>query len=238
MNDPRDALARREFLRRLAPVLPAAALAACGWDGGKALQPVFDKVIGFNNVLGEKLLAIRGATAPPHQVQAGSMPSYFIADSMPVLDDPVAWRLQVGGRVRRPASLTLPMLAQLPHISYTVTHHCVEGWSVVKSWSGVPFATIAAMVDPLPDARFVRFDSFDDEYYNGWDMASAMHPQTILADQFEGEPLRPDHGAPLRLYSTIKLGYKMTKYLTKITFTNDKPGGYWEDQGYPWFAGL
>ncbi len=238
MTDPRDPVARREFLRRVAPVLPAAVLAACGWDGGHALQPVFNKVITFNNTLGEKLLAVRGATAPPHQVQAGSMPSYFISDAMPVLDDPTAWRLDVGGLVRQPASFTLQMLAQLPHVSYTVTHHCVEGWSVVKSWSGVPFASIAAMVEPQPHARFVRFDSFDDQYYNGWDLASAMHPQTILADAFQGNALQPAHGAPLRLYSPIKLGYKLTKYLTRITFTADKPGGYWEDQGYPWFAGL
>ncbi len=238
MIDPRDPLARREFLRRVAPVLPAVALAACGWDGGRALQPVFDKVITFNNALGEKLLALRDAKAPPHQVQQGVMPAYFISDNLPVLDQPAAWRLEVGGLVRRPATFTLEMLAQLPHVSYTVTHHCVEGWSVVKSWSGVPFATIAAMVDPMPGARFVRFDSFDDQYYNGWDMASAMHPQTILADAFEGQPLAPAHGAPLRLYSPIKLGYKLTKYLTKVTFTDNKPGGYWEDQGYPWFAGL
>ena len=99
-------------------------------------------------------------------------------------------------------------------------------------------STIAALVEPLPDARYVQFDSFDSDYMNGWDIASAMHPQTILADAFEGQPLTPAHGAPLRLYSPIKLGYKLTKYLTKVTFTKERPGGYWEDQGYPWFGGL
>ena len=94
------------------------------------------------------------------------------------------------------------------------------------------------MVEPLPDARYLRFDSFDDRYFNGWDLTSAMHPQTILAYGFNDQPIRPDHGAPLRLYSPIKLGYKLTKYLTAMTFTRERPGGYWEDQGYPWLGGI
>jgi DMSO/TMAO reductase YedYZ molybdopterin-dependent catalytic subunit len=238
MTDIRRMLARRDFVRIAAPVLPAAALAACGWDGGRRLQPVFNRVIAFNNTLGEDLQAVVHRTATTDQVPRGQMPAYFISNSLPVLADPASWHLDVGGLVRRPTQFTLQALARLPHIRYRVTHHCVEGWSVVKGWTGVPLSTIAALVDVLPEARYVRFDSFDDHYMNGWDMASAMHPQTILADGFEGQPLAPAHGAPLRLYSPIKLGYKLTKYLTRVTFTADKPGGYWEDQGYPWFAGL
>ena len=237
MSESRRVIARREFLRIAAPALPAA-LVACGWDGGRQLQPVFNRVIAANNRLGEGLLAVTHRSADPRQVEHGQMPAYFISDTLPVLGEVAGWQLQVGGLVRKPTAFTLPMLGQLPHIGYTVTHHCVEGWSVVKSWNGVPFSTIAALVEPLPDARYVQFDSFDSNYMNGWDIASAMHPQTILADAFEGQPLTAAHGAPLRLYSPIKLGYKLTKYLTKVTFTAHKPGGYWEDQGYPWFAGL
>ncbi len=228
---------RRAFLARIAPLAPLG-VAGCGWDGGAKLQPVFDRVIAFNNKLGQGLQGTINAKAPPHQVSKGTMPSYFISDDMPVWENLSNWRLQVGGLVKQPTSFTREMLAQLPHIGYSVTHHCVEGWSVVKAWNGIPFATIAALVQPMPAARFVQFDSFDSDYMNGWDMASAMHPQTILADAFEGQPLSPEHGAPLRLYSPIKLGYKLTKYLVKITFTASKPGGYWEDQGYPWFGGL
>ena len=237
VSEPRRVIARRDFLRIAAPALPAA-LVACGWDGGKRLQPVLSRVIAANNRLGEELQAVTHRTADPRQVDHGQMPAYFVSDSLPMLADPSSWKLRIGGLVRRPTELTLPELAQLPHIGYSVTHHCVEGWSVVKSWNGVPFGTIATLVDPLPGARFVQFDSFDAGYMNGWDIESAMHPQTILADAFEGRPLGPAHGAPLRLYSPIKLGYKLTKYLTAITFTAEKPGGYWEDQGYPWFAGL
>lgn len=232
-----EAFDRRDFFRRAAPFLPAA-LAACGWDGGPRLQPVLDRVIGFNNTLGETLLDVRGATAPPHQVVQGRMPSYFISDRMPVLADPAAWRLEVGGLVRMPTSLSSEMLRAFPHIDYSVEHHCVEGWSAVAAWSGVPFSVVADLVQPLPTARYVKFESFDKGYMNGWDLASAMHPQTILADGFGGRPIAADHGAPLRLYSPIKLGYKLTKYLTRVTFTAEKPGGHWEDQGYPWFGGL
>ena len=232
-----DSIARRDFLRIAAPAVPIV-LAACGWDGGKRLQPVFDKVIAANNALGEELLAVRHATADPRQVPHGQMPSYFVSKTMPVLSDPASWQLDVGGLVRKPTRFTRDMLGVLPHISYSVTHHCVEGWSVVKPWAGVPFATIAALVEPTDAARYVQFDSFDDGYMNGWDIESAMHPQTILADAFDGKPITPEHGAPLRLYSPIKLGYKLTKYLTRITFTDQKPGGYWEDRGYPWFGGL
>src|SRR6266513_2946772 len=80
--------------------------------------------------------------------------------------------------------------------------------------------------------------SFDAGYSNGWDLASAMHPQTILAYGMNDNPLPPAHGAPLRLYSPTKLGYKLTKYLLSMTFTDQRPGGYWEDQGYPWFGGI
>jgi DMSO/TMAO reductase YedYZ molybdopterin-dependent catalytic subunit len=156
----------------------------------------------------------------------------------PTLADPSAWRLDVGGLVRRPTSLSLDEIQRLYELSYTVKHHCVEGWSAIATWTGVPLHVVADLVQPRPEARYVQFDSFDADYYNGWDLKSAMHPETILAYGFNDQDLMPDHGAPLRLYAPHKLGYKLTKYLTRITFTGERPGGYWEDQGYPWFGGV
>ena len=123
-------------------------------------------------------------------------------------------------------------------MTYTVKHHCVEGWSAIGTWTGTPLRALAERAGVAPGARYIRFDSFDKGYYNGWDIASAMHPETIMAWGFNDRELMPDHGAPLRLYAPHKLGYKLTKYVTRITFTADRPGGYWEDQGYPWFGGL
>ena len=157
---------------------------------------------------------------------------------LPEPDDPDDWSLDVGGLVAKPASFTLEMLQAMPRVTYTVKHHCVEGWTAIATWTGVPLATVIAMVEPRPAAKYIRFDTFDDDYYNGWDLKSAMHPQTILAYAWNDRPLTAEHGAPLRVYSPVKLGYKLTKFLTTMTFTADRPGGYWEDQGYPWLGGI
>ena len=196
----------------------AALLAACGWDGGNLVRPGLWSIGRVNDWVGEKILfsPTRLARTYGTAERSAMLPSYFISAAMPVLDD----------------------LMRLPRVSYTVKHHCVEGWSAIASWHGVPVSAIAERCRPLKAARYISFVSFDADYSNGWDMASAMHPQTILAYGMNDNPLPPAHGAPLRLYSPTKLGYKMTKYLVSMTFTDRRPGGYWEDQGYPWFGGV
>src|SRR5438552_15537558 len=129
---------------------------------------------------------------------------------MPMLENPSVWRLQVGGLVREPQSLSLDQLQALPRTTYTVKHHCVEGWSAIATWHGVPVSVIAARCGLLPQARYVRFDSFDPGYFNGWDLASAMHPQTILAYGMTDNPLSAPHGSPLRLYPPTKPVSNMT----------------------------
>jgi DMSO/TMAO reductase YedYZ molybdopterin-dependent catalytic subunit len=231
---------RRAFLRLLAGGGAASLVAACGWDGGNAIRPLLLDVSRINDWVGEKVLYSpqRLAREYPIGERTRGVPSYFISPRMPVLADPAAWRFQVGGLVRKPQSFTIEDLQRLPATSYTVKHHCVEGWSAISTWHGVPVSAIAERCELLPQARYVRFDSFDSDYFNGWDLASAMHPQTILAYGMNDNPLPPTHGAPLRLYAPTKLGYKMTKYLVSMTFTAERPGGFWEDQGYPWFAGV
>lgn len=239
-------LGRRDFLALGLAAGPAALVAACGWDGGPGLQPGLRAFSRLNDWVGENILFSPTRLAPELPAAARtaerSFPTYSITynrtRSFPVPADPAGWALEVGGLVRNPTRFTRPMLEALPAVSYTVKHHCVEGWTAVGTWTGVPVSAIAAMVEPLPGARYLRFDSFDSDYFNGWDLASAMHPQTILAYAFNGRPLPVGRGAPLRLYAPVKLGYKMTKYLKAMTFTRERPGGYWEDRGYPWFAGV
>jgi DMSO/TMAO reductase YedYZ molybdopterin-dependent catalytic subunit len=233
-------LDRRDFLRLGLVAGPATLVAGCGWDGGPLVKSKLATMSRLNDWVGENILqsSSRLAKVYPVTARSSTMPGYHISREVPALDTGARWALEVGGEVKAPTSLTLEMLQQLPRITYTVKHHCVEGWTAVATWSGVPFSSLAALVQPTERARFVRFDSFDSGYFNGWDMASAMHPQTMLAYGFNDRPLMPDHGAPLRLYSPIKLGYKLTKYLTKVTFTAERPGGYWEDQGYPWLGGI
>lgn len=231
---------RRSFLRLSAGAGTASLAAACGWDGGNAVRPLLLDVSRLNDWVGEKMLFSPRRLAREYGVaeRSASLPSYFISRATPLLKDPGAWRLRVDGLVRTPQSLSLDDLRAMPRTSYTVKHHCVEGWTAIATWHGVPVSAIAERCGMLPQARYVRFDSFDDGYSNGWDLASAMHPQTILAYAMNDNPLAPAHGAPLRLYAPTKLGYKMTKYLLSVTFTAERPGGYWEDQGYPWFAGV
>ena len=108
----------------------------------------------------------------------------------------------------------------------------------MASWHGVQVAELARAVGASPEAKFVEFRSFDSGYYSSWDRESAEHAQSILAYGMNGEPLSPAHGAPLRLYGAVKLGYKSVKYLDEIRFLSTASGGYWEDLGYEWYAGV
>ncbi len=234
------ALDRRAFVRLGVAGGAASLVAACGWDGGNAVRPLLLDISRLNDWVGEKVLfsPTRLARTYSSAERSAMLPGYFISRSVPTLENPSAWRLRVDGLVRQPLELSLPELMAMPRVTYTVKHHCVEGWSAIATWHGVPVSAVVQRCRPLDAARYIRFVSFDSDYSNGWDMASALHPQTILAYGMNDNPLPPAYGAPLRLYSPTKLGYKMTKYLVSLTFTDQRPGGYWEDQGYPWFAGI
>jgi DMSO/TMAO reductase YedYZ molybdopterin-dependent catalytic subunit len=245
MTSPNGGLSRRDFLRLGAVAGPASVVAACGWEGG----PLVPKLRAFSRVndwVGEKIWQSPTRLAPEYPIASRTPAQHFPAYSItfnrtgayPRYGDLDRWSLAVGGLVRNPLQFSLDALHALPSLTYTVKHHCVEGWTAVATWTGVPVSTIIAMVRPREEAHYIRFDTFDNGYYNGWDMASAMHPQTIIAYAFNDKPLMMNHGGPARLYSPIKLGYKLTKYLTEMIFTRHRPGGYWEDQGYPWHAGV
>lgn len=245
MTESAPGLTRRDFLRLGAVAGPASVVAACGWDGGPVLESRLRAFSRINDWVGERILHSPTRLAKEYPASArtpmGHFPAYSITynrtNTFPSLDA-ARWSLEIGGLVRNPMRLSRQALEALPSLTYTVKHHCVEGWTAVGTWTGVPVSSIVAMVQPREQARYLRFDSFDSGYYNGWDMTSAMHPQTILAYAYNDRPLTMNRGAPLRLYSPIKLGYKLTKYLTTMTFTRERPGGYWEDQGYPWHAGV
>lgn len=170
------------------------------------------------------------------QTPESDFPAYFISDDTP--EAPDNWSLKIGGLVAHPMTLTLDQLQALPATSMRVRHHCVEGWSAVAQWQGMRVSEIAKLVQPDPRAQYVEFRSFDANYWSSWDLASAMHPQTLLAYGMNGHDLSDDHGAPLRLYSAVKLGYKMVKYLTEVNFLAAPSGGYWENQGYEWYGGV
>lgn len=149
------------------------------------------------------------------------------------------YRLTIDGKVGQPLTLTMEQIQQLTLTSMVIRHVCVEGWAAIVQWGGVRLRDLAKLVQPKPSARYVYFQSADN-YYESWDLASALHPQTIMAYKMNGQPLSSGHGAPLRLASPVKLGYKQSKWVTKISFVSQLSAekGYWEDQGYEWYGGV
>ncbi len=217
-------------------------IGGCNSDGPRSLNGALARMGRWNERV-ERALFRPGATnvAPPGATAAGPrFPSYFIADEVPVWDESTSgpWRLEVGGMVRRPARWSLDELKALPRTEMRLEHFCVEGWSAVAVRTGVLLREIARRVGVSPDARCVDFQSFDDDYHESWDIESALHPQTLVVYGQDGRLLDPAFGAPARIYAPVKLGYKNTKYLTKIVFLPAANGGYWTDQGYDWYGGV
>ena len=174
--------------------------------------------------------------APEEETPLAAFPEYRIGRTFPVA--PAGWALAVRGLVATPLTLTLADLERLPRTRTRVRHHCVEGWSAVASWDGVRVSELARLAGADRRARYVEFQSFESGYWSSWDLESALHPQTILAYGMDGRRLPVEHGAPLRLYTAVKLGYKMVKWVTAVAFLPERSGGYWEDRGYEWYAGV
>jgi DMSO/TMAO reductase YedYZ molybdopterin-dependent catalytic subunit len=159
-------------------------------------------------------------------------------DSTPRID-PLKFRLTVNGEVNNPLQLSMADLQKLPSTSMIIRHVCVEGWSAIVQWGGVRLKELIALAQPKSTARYVYFKSADG-YYESWDMASSVHPQTLMVYRKNGQALSIENGAPLRLASPIKLGYKQSKWVTQITLTDKlmPMKGYWEDLGYEWHGGI
>lgn len=156
----------------------------------------------------------------------------------PVIDL-TKFRLVVDGEVNNPLSLSMNDIYNLPLTSMVIRHVCVEGWAAIVQWGGIRLQELVKLAQPKSDVRYAYFESADG-YYESWDIASVLHPQTLLAYQKNSAPLPIENGAPLRLASPIKLGYKQSKWVTRVTLVSQllSERGYWEDQGYEWFAGL
>jgi DMSO/TMAO reductase YedYZ molybdopterin-dependent catalytic subunit len=160
---------------------------------------------------------------------------YDVMDVKPV--DGAKWRLELFGLIADKRPWTLQDLQALPQRTIVIKHICVEGWSYIGGWTGVPLRAFLEHVGADLRAKYVAFKTADD-YPSSIDMASALHPQTLLATEYAGETLADPFGYPIRLRTAVKLGYKNPKWITAIEVTNKYPGGYWESRGFSWFAGL
>lgn len=250
---------RRRFLGRMAALAGGLALAGCdrlsrtGW-----FPPILERAEALTRSV-QRLITPRDALAKEY-TEADLSPT-FRSNGTAEPDDEdyqalaqggfADWRLAVGGLVERPLALSLAELRAMPSRTQITRHDCVEGWSAIGKWTGVPLAAVLAQAGVKPAARYVVFrcadpmeDTDDSNYYESIDMVDAYHPQTILAYGLNGGPLPVANGAPLRLRVERQLGYKMAKYLMSIELVESfdaiagGKGGYWEDRGYEWYAGI
>jgi DMSO/TMAO reductase YedYZ molybdopterin-dependent catalytic subunit len=251
---------RRGVLRSVAGI--GASLALGGCDAGSD-SPIVKNVSEAGEALSgavQRMLLSRSSLAKEYSEEAIS--NDFRANGSTEVDDPEYrrlatdafrdWALQVEGLVERPARFRLSDLRSMPSRTQITRHDCVEGWSCIGKWTGVPLSAVLENVRLKPDAKYLVFHCADTLgesldaglYYESIDLADAYHPQTILAYDMNGEPLKEAYGAPLRLRVERQLGYKMAKFVMRIEAVEGLAGiyggkgGYWEDRGYQWYAGI
>jgi len=234
---PQRKLLRRHFLKISGLSSVSLLLGGCG-------TPLFEDLVGkVSEPLNQKVetLIFNPEKLAPEFPIAAIEPAALIINSFNFTPhiDPTKFRLVIDGAANKSLSLSMAEIQQMPLTSMVIRHVCVEGWAAIVQWGGVRLRDIINLAQPKTEAKYVYFKSADG-YYESWDLASCMHPQTLMAYQKNGQPLPIDNGAPLRLASPIKLGYKQSKWVTNIILSDRllPVKGYWEDQGYEWYAGL
>lgn len=230
--------ARRAFLQRSLTLGGVAMLSACSITDDSSVEAALTSLSRFNDRVQAALFdPTRLAPTYPDSMIARPFPfnAYYGEDEIREVDGG-SWRLEVSGLVTDKRRWTLAELHAMPQQTQITRHICVEGWSAIGQWSGVPFAHFLKRVGADLGAKYVAFKCADD-YHTSIDMATALHPQTQLALSCNGQVLLPRNGYPVKLRMPTKLGYKNPKHILAIEITNTYPGGYWEDQGYNWFGG-
>ena len=215
-----------------------ALLTGCDLSTHSGVDSALWTMMHFNDRVQAALFS-RATLAKTYPASAVTKPFRFNAfyEDWQVRETPPDWRLELSGLIVDKAPWTVDRLRSLPQEVQVTRHICIEGWSQIGQWSGVPLGVFLHRIGADLSARYVYFKCFDG-YSTSIDMASALQPQTILALDFEEKPLAPQWGAPLRLRIPTKLGFKNAKNLEAIEVTNKYPGGYWEDQGYDRYAGV
>ena len=236
--DRLDAPARRLFLTRSLTLGGLALLTGCDVTDNTGVQTALTRISRFNDQVQAWLFDPRRlAPTYPESMITRPFPfnAFYSEDQAPQVDAD-SFRLEVTGLVTDRHAWTLAQLRVLPQTDQVTRHICVEGWSAIGKWGGVPFAVFLRAIGADLNARYVGFKCADD-YYTSIDMPTALHPQTLLALTYDGQTLPARYGFPMKLRMPTKLGYKNPKHIQAIFVTNTYPGGYWEDQGYNWFGG-
>ncbi len=231
-------LERRLFLRQGLSLGALALLSGCELTEGEGVQRALRAMSRWND-RAQGWLFDPARLAPEYPESRITRPFPFNAyyDEDEVIEvDGGSYRLELSGMIRDKKAWTLPELYALPQVSQVTRHICVEGWSAIGKWSGVRFSEFLQRVGADLSAKYVGFKCVDD-YSTSIDMATALHPQTVLAFRFADRILPPKYGFPMKLRIPTKLGFKNPKHIAAIFVSNQYPGGYWEDRGYNWFSG-
>jgi DMSO/TMAO reductase YedYZ molybdopterin-dependent catalytic subunit len=252
-------LDRRGFLARGLAVASAALLGGCD---DLSSQPWVRRILASGETLTRVTQrALLSPRALAREYSEADLSKDFKANGSRNPDNPeyvtlaangfADWRLEVGGLVGEKLSLSLADLRAMPSRTQITRHDCVEGWSCIGKWKGVPLSAVLKRAKLKPDARYIVFYcadllgvAADDNYYESIGLEDAFHVQTILAYEMNDQTLPIPHGAPLRLRVERQLGYKMAKYIMRIEAVDDLAGirggkgGFWEDRGYAWYAGI
>ncbi len=230
--------ARRAFLQRSLTLGGVALLSGCSLTDDASVESALASISLFNDrVEGALFDPNRLAPVYPDSMITRPFPfnAYYGEDEIREVDGET-WRLEVTGLVADKRQWSLGELRSMPQQEQVTRHICVEGWSAIGKWGGVPFSHFLKRVGADLGAKYVGFKCADD-YYTSIDMATALHPQTTLALTYDGQVLPAKYGFPVKLRMPTKLGHKNPKHISAIFVTNINPGGYWEDQGYNWFGG-
>src|SRR4029077_17422444 len=230
-------IGRRAALKRGLSLGGLALLTGCDLSTHSGVDAALWAMLRFNDRVQAALFS-RTRLAETYPASAVTEPFRFNAyyEEWQVRETPSDWQLELSGLIAGKSAWTIEKRRTLPQEAQVTRYICIEGWSQIGQWSGVPLHVFLRRIDADLKARYVAFKCFDG-YSTSIDMPSALHPQTILALDFLGKPLAPEWGAPVRLRIPTKLGFKSAKNIRGISVTNTYPGGYWEDQGYDWFSG-
>jgi DMSO/TMAO reductase YedYZ molybdopterin-dependent catalytic subunit len=229
---------RRLFIKRGLSLGALTLLSGCDVTNPEAVQKVLTSMSRWNDRVQDWIFDPK-RLAPEFPASAITRPfpfnAYYSIDQVRTVD-PGTYRLDISGLVREQKSWTLPELYKLPQTSQITRHICVEGWIAIGKWTGVRFSDFLDRIGADKTARYVGFKCADD-YYTSIDMATALHPQTLLTLGFGDQILPAEYGFPMKLRMPTKLGFKNPKHIMALFVTNTYPGGYWEDQGYNWYSG-
>ena len=232
-------LQRRLFLKQSLGLGALTLLSGCTATTPSAVESILSSMSKFND-LAQGYIFNATALAPVFAESDITKPfpfnAYYSENEAPVVSGS-SYKLELGGMIGDRKPWTLEQLRALPQQSQITRHCCVEGWSAIGKWGGVPFRSFLEKVGADLTSKYVGFRCADN-YYSSIDMATALHPQTILALTYADQPLPVKYGFPMKLRIPTKLGFKNPKHIMAIFVTNTYPGGYWEDQGYNWFAGM